>query len=59
MAPEALFQPHLLQVEKEGMGELLFNTIQKAPMDNRADLYKSIVLRGVLYYILRYQEFIV
>ena len=27
-APEALFQPHLINVEGPGMAELLFNTIQ-------------------------------
>ena len=27
-APEALFQPHLVDVEKEGLAELLFNAIQ-------------------------------
>lgn len=27
-APEALFQPHLINVEGAGVAELLFNTIQ-------------------------------
>ena len=27
-APEALFQPHLVDIEKEGLAELLFNAIQ-------------------------------
>ena len=27
-APEALFQPHLINVEGVGVAELLFNTIQ-------------------------------
>ena len=47
MAAEALFQPHLLGLEAKGMGELLFSTIQKAPIDCRPDLYQHIVLRNV------------
>jgi actin-related protein 2 len=27
-APEALFQPHLINVEGQGIAELVFNTIQ-------------------------------
>ena len=34
-APEALFQPHLINVEGLGVAELLFNTIQAADMDTR------------------------
>jgi actin-related protein 2 len=45
-APEALFQPHLVDVEKEGLAELLFNAIQAADVDVRPDLYKHIVLSG-------------
>lgn len=45
-APEALFQPHLVDVESPGVGELLFNTIQAADIDIRAELYKHIVLSG-------------
>jgi actin-related protein 2 len=45
-APEALFQPHLLDVEGDGIAELLFNAIQAGDMDIRADLYKHIVLSG-------------
>lgn len=44
-APEALFQPHLINIEGQGIAELLFNTIQSADMDVRCDLYKHIVLR--------------
>ncbi|ERE92216.1 actin-related protein 2 [Cricetulus griseus] len=32
-APEALFQPHLINVEGVGVAELLFNTIQAADID--------------------------
>uniref|UniRef100_A0A8C7Q6D3 Zgc:101810 n=1 Tax=Oncorhynchus mykiss TaxID=8022 RepID=A0A8C7Q6D3_ONCMY len=45
-APEALFQPHLINVEGAGVAELLFNTIQAADIDLRSDLYKHIVLSG-------------
>jgi actin-related protein 2 len=45
-APEALFQPHLVDIEKEGVAELLFKCIQSAEMDNRPELYKHIVLSG-------------
>jgi len=45
-APEALFQPHLVDVESPGMGELLFNTIQSADMDTRPEFYNHIVLSG-------------
>ena len=45
-APEILFQPHLINVESAGMAELLFNTIQAADIDTRAEFYKHIVLSG-------------
>jgi actin-related protein 2 len=45
-APEALFQPHLINVEGVGIAELLFNTIQAADIDTRAEFYKHIVLSG-------------
>ncbi|KAL8624383.1 Actin-related protein 2 [Nucella lapillus] len=45
-APEALFQPHLINVDGVGVAELLFNTIQAADMDIRPDFYKHIVLSG-------------
>ncbi|XP_054713108.1 LOW QUALITY PROTEIN: actin-related protein 2-like [Uloborus diversus] len=45
-APEALFQPHLINVEGQGIAELVFNTIQSANIDIRAELYKHIVLSG-------------
>lgn len=34
-APEALFQPHLINVEGVGVAELLFNTIHAADIDTR------------------------
>lgn len=45
-APECMFQPHLVDVEQPGVAELLFNTIQSAAVDTRAELYKHIVLSG-------------
>jgi len=45
-APEALFQPHLINVEGIGIAELLFNTIQAADIDTRPEFYKHIVLSG-------------
>ncbi|KAK3093370.1 hypothetical protein FSP39_014680 [Pinctada imbricata] len=45
-APEALFQPHLINVDGVGVAELLFNTIQAADIDTRPDFYKHIVLSG-------------
>lgn len=45
-APEALFQPHLINVESVGIAELLFNTIQASDIDTRSDLYQHIVLSG-------------
>eukprot|EP01137_Pigoraptor_chileana_P016677 Opistho-2@6045 len=45
-APEALFQPHLINVESPGVAEMLFNTIQAADIDTRSEFYKHIVLSG-------------
>ncbi|XP_051164097.1 actin-related protein 2 isoform X2 [Leptopilina boulardi] len=45
-APEALFQPHLINVEAQGIAELVFSTIQAADIDMRSELYKHIVLSG-------------
>lgn len=45
-ASEAMFQPHLVDVESPGMAELLFNSINAADLDIRPELYKHIVLSG-------------
>lgn len=45
-APEAFFQPHLINHEGVGIAELLFNTIQAADIDTRSEFYKHIVLSG-------------
>ena len=45
-APEALFNPHLVDVEGKGLGELVFGVIHGADMDLRPEFYKHIVLSG-------------
>eukprot|EP00461_Guttulinopsis_vulgaris_P003878 UN03879 len=45
-APEVLFNPSLVDCEKPGMHRMLFNMIQDADIDLRADFYKHIVLSG-------------
>jgi len=45
-APEALFDPNLVDVEGGGMGELVFDCINKADIDTRAEFYNHIVLSG-------------
>jgi len=45
-APEALFQPQLVDVEAVGVAEQLYNTIQAADIDIRSEFYKHIVLSG-------------
>ena len=41
-APEALFTPSLIDCEQKGLGDMLFDVIQKSEMDVRPDLYKHI-----------------
>ena len=41
-----MFQPHLVDIEQPGVAEMLFETIQDAAVDIRAELYKHIVLSG-------------
>eukprot|EP00968_Pinguiococcus_pyrenoidosus_P009267 scaffold731_cov261-Pinguiococcus_pyrenoidosus.AAC.13 len=49
-APEALFSPHLVDVETVGGGggiaDMVFEMIQAAPYDCRPEYYKHIVLSG-------------
>merc|ERR1712117_98805 len=45
-ASEALFQPHLINVEGKGIAEFVFDAIQSAEMDMRPELYKERVLKG-------------
>ncbi len=41
-ASEALFQPHLINKEGQGMAELVFSAIQAGDIDIRPELYKHI-----------------
>ncbi|KAI9347974.1 actin family [Zopfochytrium polystomum] len=45
-APEALFQPHLVDVEAPGIAEMIFNSVQACDVDIRSELFKHIVLSG-------------
>jgi actin-related protein 2 len=45
-APECLFTPALVDQESVGMGELVFDTINKADIDTRAEFYNHVVLSG-------------
>lgn len=45
-APEALFNPSLIDCEQKGMGDLVFDMIQEADVDCRPEYYKHIVLSG-------------
>lgn len=46
MAPEILFQPHLIDVDANGVADQLFDCINKADMDTRPAFYSHIVLSG-------------
>jgi len=45
-APECLFNPGLIDCDQVGMGEMVFDTINKADIDTRAEFYNHIVLSG-------------
>jgi actin-related protein 2 len=45
-APEALFNPSLIDCEKVGMADMVFEMIQAAEIDTRPEYYKHIVLSG-------------
>lgn len=45
-APEALFTPSLIDSEKSGMADMVFEMIQAADIDTRSEYYKHIVLSG-------------
>ncbi|BFF96319.1 actin-related protein 2-like [Drosophila madeirensis] len=45
-APEAYFQPHLIDIEGPGLAEMAFNVIQAADIDMRPMLFRHIVLSG-------------
>ena len=45
-APEVLFNPSLIDCEKPGMADMVFDMIQSADIDTRSEYYKHIVLSG-------------
>lgn len=45
-APEALFNPSLIDCDKAGMSDMVFEMIQSADIDTRSEYYKHIVLSG-------------
>lgn len=45
-APEALFDPNLVDAPGEGMSDMVFNMIQKADLNTRKTYYEHIVLSG-------------
>ena len=45
-APEVLFNPSLIDCEKPGMADMVFDMIQSADIDTRPSYYKHIVLSG-------------
>ena len=45
-APEALFRPSLVDSEKSGMADMVFEMIQDAGIDTRSEYYQHIVLSG-------------
>lgn len=45
-APEILFQPALVGIEQAGVSEAVFQCIQQADVDLRAQLYAHVVLSG-------------
>lgn len=46
MAPEALFNPELVDVEGGGIADCVFKCVQEMDMDNRMTMYEHIVLSG-------------
>ncbi len=45
-APECLFNPSLVDSEKAGMADMVFDMIQEADMNTRVEYYKHIVFSG-------------
>lgn len=45
-APECLFNPALVDSEKSGMADMVYEMIQSADIDTRTEYYKHIVLSG-------------
>ena len=45
-APECLFSPSLVDSEKPGIADMIFESINESPIDCRKDFYKNILLTG-------------
>lgn len=45
-ATEILFQPELIDKEQKGISEMVFDVIQSADIDLRANLYEHIIISG-------------
>ncbi|KAF5961552.1 hypothetical protein HYC85_002761 [Camellia sinensis] len=45
-APDALFTPELIDVEGDGMADMVFRCIQEMDIDNRMMLYQYIIVSG-------------
>lgn len=45
-APEALFQPNLIDIESLGLSDLVYEMCMKADIDLRMEFFKNIVLSG-------------
>ena len=45
-AVEALFKPFLWNSESSGLSDMIFEVIQEADIDCRADLYRNVILSG-------------
>jgi actin-related protein 2 len=45
-ATEILFQPELIHKEQKGISEMVFDVIQSADIDLRANLYEHIIISG-------------
>ncbi|CAD8149657.1 unnamed protein product [Paramecium octaurelia] len=46
MAPEILFSPWLLGKDAPGCADIVFNAIQKSPIDSRKTFYENILISG-------------
>ncbi|ESK86709.1 actin [Moniliophthora roreri MCA 2997] len=46
LTPEALFQPHIMGLDRAGLHYTVYNSITKCDLDIRRDLYANLVLSG-------------
>ena len=45
-APESLFDPNLVGIDRPGLHKSIFECVSKCPIDYRTELYSKIVLSG-------------